>query len=128
MAAPLNRPMSADRGLRLLVVEDEALISALMEDMLAELGHHVVACVGSIEEAASLASGADFDAALLDVSLGGTTVDAVAETLARRGKPFIFTTGDDRTIPPAFKDRPTLLKPYQIEQLGALLAGLRRPA
>ena len=45
-----------------------------------------------------------------------------AEALARRGKPFIFTTGyGQRGIPQAYKDRPLLPKPYQMEQLGQAL-------
>jgi hypothetical protein len=47
----------------------------------------------------------------------------VAKTLARRGKPFVFTTGyGERVIPPEFKDRPLLPKPYHIEQLGEILS------
>jgi|SRR5438045_6830395 len=109
-------------GLRVLVVEDEVMISMLVEDMLAELGHQVVAFAASVEEAASLAADAEFDAALLDVNLNGQTVDLIAEALARRGKPFIFTTGyGQRGIPQAYKDRPLLPKPYQMEQLGQAL-------
>jgi len=110
-------------GLRVLVVEDEAMISTLVEDMVTELGHSVAGLAASVEEAAGLAEGADFDVALLDVNLQGQTVESVAATLVRRGKPFVFTTGyGERVIPPEFKDRPLLPKPYQIEQLGEILS------
>jgi len=110
-------------GLRVLVVEDEVMISTLVEDMVTELGHSVAAHAASVEEAAGLAEGAEFDVALLDVNLQGQTVESVAATLARRGKPFVFTTGyGERVIPPEFKDRPLLPKPYQIEQLGEILS------
>jgi CheY-like chemotaxis protein len=110
-------------GLRVLVVEDEVMISTLVEDMVTELGHSVAAHAASVEEAADLAEGGDFDVALLDVNLQGRTVESVAATLARRGKPFVFTTGyGERVIPPEFKDRPMLPKPYQIEQLGEILS------
>ena len=124
------RPAMADAakihrngGLRVLVVEDEVMISTLVEDMVTELGHSVAAHAASVEEAAGLAEGDDFDVALLDVNLQGQTVESVAATLARRGKPFVFTTGyGERVIPPEFKDRPLLPKPYQIEQLGEILS------
>jgi CheY-like chemotaxis protein len=123
MAEPLMKPASHPGGLRLLVVEDEVMISALVEDMLAELGHSIVGLAASVEEAAGLAAGAEFDVALLDVNLQGETVESVAATLARRGKPFVFTTGyGERAIPAAFKDRPLLPKPYHIDQLGEILA------
>src|SRR5262249_51029054 len=112
-----------NRGLRVLVVEDEAMIMTLVEDMVAELGHSVAGLAASVEEAAGLAEGAECDVALLDVNLQGQTVESVAATLARRGKPFVFTTGyGERVIPPEFKDRPMLPKPYQIEQLGEILS------
>ena len=113
--------------LRVLVVEDEVMIMTLVEDMVTELGHCVAGLAASVEEAAGLAEGAEFDVALLDVNLQGQTVESVAATLARRGKPFVFTTGyGERVIPPEFKDRPLLPKPYQIEQLGEILSRVTR--
>jgi len=117
-----------DGGLLVLVVEDEAMISTLVEDMVTELGHRVAGLAASLEEAAGLAEGAEFDVALLDVNLHGQTVESVAKTLARRGKPFVFTTGyGERVIPPEFKDRPMLPKPYQIDQLGEILTRVTNP-
>jgi CheY-like chemotaxis protein len=122
MAEALKKRAARNGGLRLLVVEDEVMISALVEDMAAELGHSIVALAASVEEAAGLAAGAEFDVALLDVNLQGQTVERVAATLARRGKPFVFTTGySERVIPAEFKDRPMLPKPYHIDQLGEIL-------
>jgi CheY-like chemotaxis protein len=113
----------ATSGLRVLVVEDETVISMLVEDMLAELGHQVVAVASTLEQAAQLADEAQFDGALLDVNLHGLKVDPVADTLARRGIPFIFTTGyGERGVPQSYRDRPTLQKPYRTEDLGQALA------
>jgi CheY-like chemotaxis protein len=115
-------------GLRILIVEDETMIAMLVEDMLAELGHATVGIAANIEEAAKLAAEAVFDAALLDVNLSGKTVDPIANTLARRGIPFAFTTGIDQSgIPQAYRDRVTLQKPYVIEQLKEALARMMRP-
>jgi CheY-like chemotaxis protein len=114
---------SAPTGLRILVVEDELMISMLVEDMLAELGHEVVGTAASIEEASRLARSGDFDGALLDVNLNGYTVDAVADALVGRNIPFVFTTGyGQQGVPEAYRDRPMLQKPYQIEQLSRALA------
>lgn len=127
MAASDKAATATGTGLRVLVVEDEVMISMLVEDMLAELGHHVFAFAVSLEEAGELASTGDFDAALLDVNLNGQKVDAVAETLVRRGKPFVFTTGyGERGVPKGYQDRPMLPKPYQIEQLAQALASAVR--
>jgi CheY-like chemotaxis protein len=123
MADAAKKAARPNGGLRVLVVEDEVMISTLVEDMVTELGHSIAGLAASLEEAAGLAEGGDFDVALLDVNLQGQTVESVAATLARRGKPFVFTTGyGERVIPPEFKDRPLLPKPYQIEQLGEILS------
>jgi len=99
------------------------MISMLVEDMLAELGHKVAGIAASLEEAARLATQADFDGALLDVNLNGKTVEIVVETLLRRGIPFVFTTGyGQQGIPDAYRDWPALQKPYQTQQLGQALA------
>ena len=128
MAASPNRPAGAAAGLRLLVVEDEVMIASMIEEMATELGHRIVGLAASVEEAARLADETEFDAALLDVNLQGRSVEAIADTLARRGKPFVFTTGyGERGIPPRFKDRPMLPKPYKIEELGEVLARIAHP-
>ena len=123
MMTPAPSQASMTRGLRILVVEDELMISMLVEDMLAELGHKVAGIAASIEEATRLADQGDFDGALLDVNLNGKTIDAVAETLMRRHIPFVFTTGyGQQGIPDAYRDWPALQKPYQTQQLGQALA------
>lgn len=122
MIASAHGSGSATAGLRILVVEDELMISMLVEDMLAELGHEVAGTAASIEEASRLARFGDFDGALLDVNLNGQTVDAVAHALVDRNIPFVFTTGyGQQGIPEAYRDRPMLQKPYQIEQLSHAL-------
>ena len=110
---------------RLLVVEDEYLIRMLLEDMLAELGYDVAAAVGTMAEASEFAANGEFHAAILDVNLDGQEIYPVAEILAKRGLPFVFVTGyGERSLPEPYRDHPTLQKPFQAEQLKAVLDGL----
>jgi len=114
---------------RVLLVEDEYLIRMLLEDMLADLGYDVAAAVGSIAEASAHAAKDDFGIAILDVNLDGQEIFPVADILAERGLPFIFVTGyGERTLPERYRDRPTLQKPFQAEQLEAVLNGMPRAA
>jgi len=71
-AAPDARP---DRP-RIVVVEDEAMIAMMIEDMLEDMGCVVAGSFGDLGSAMRWVSGheGDFDAALLDVNLGGETV------------------------------------------------------
>ena len=58
-----------------------------------------------------------------DVNLNGHTVYPVAEVLDKRGVPFVFSTGyGERGLPKPYGDRPTLQKPFQLENLDQTLA------
>jgi len=110
---------------RILLVEDEYLIRMLLEDMVADLGHNVIAAVGTIAEARALASTGDFHAAILDVNVDGEKIFPVADILTERGLPFAFLTGyGENSLPDAYRGRPALLKPFQVAQLESTLNGL----
>ena len=111
---------------RVLLVEDEAMIAMLMEDMLSELECDVVATVGELQEALAIAGTGAFDLAFLDVNLRGSPVYPVAVALRARGIPFAFVTGYGTSgVDPAHPDAPVLQKPFQGRDLEAVLARLR---
>jgi CheY-like chemotaxis protein len=103
---------------RVLVVEDELMIRMLLEGMLSDFGHSVVAEAGRIEEALTLAKEAEFDIAVLDVNLHGKPITPVVEVLVARGLPFVFASGSGRHgVPEPYRNSPTLQKPFQSEAL-----------
>src|SRR6201996_5155697 len=105
-------------GKRIFVVEDESMFRMLLEVMLEDLGHSVAAEAGSIDEALKLAKEADFDVAVLDVNLNSKPITPVAEALVERGLPFVFASGyGQRGVPEAYRNNPTLQKPFQVEAL-----------
>jgi CheY-like chemotaxis protein len=111
-------------GLRAFVVEDEALVLLTLEDMLAEVGCRVVVASQHVDEALRLAVDAAVDVALLDVNVGGTRIDPVAQVLAARNIPIVFVTGYEAPTLPEGLGRVTRVgKPFQA---GELVAGLRR--
>ena len=63
------------------LVEDETLIRFMTAEMVEELGHRVVAEAGSIEEGLPFAKSADFDLALLDISIGGIASPRLPKSL-----------------------------------------------
>ena len=118
-------------GLRLFLVEDEALVAMLLEDMLADLGCVVVDIAGSVRDALNRL-GSDFsraDAAVLDVNLDGEMVFPVADLLAEQGLPFMFVTGFGRDgIGERYPGAPVLAKPYSARSLTHALAHFSRRA
>jgi CheY-like chemotaxis protein len=100
------------------VVEDEAMVAMLLESMLQELGHEVVAIAGKTHEAARLATEAPIDLAVLDVNLNGEFTYEIARLLQTRGIPFLFATGyGNAGLSPEWRDVPTLQKPFQLREL-----------
>jgi CheY-like chemotaxis protein len=117
MTSPANGD-TLPQAKRILIVEDEMMIRMLLEDMLGELGYTVAAEVGRIDEALDAVKNGGFDVAILDVNLNGENTAPVAEALAARGTPFVFATGyGEHGLPEAFRDRPTLKKPFQMDGL-----------
>jgi CheY-like chemotaxis protein len=111
---------------RVLLVEDEAVIAMLMEDMLGELSCEVAETVGEIDAAIAAAKTAAVDLAFVDVNLGGTPAWPVAKVLRERGIPFAFVTGyGSAGADPAHADAPVLQKPFRWQELEAILQRLR---
>lgn len=116
---------SSLNGLKVLVVEDEMLVSMLVEDMLADLGCLVVGPAAEIEEAMSLADSADIDLALLDVNLGGKPIFPVADRLKARGVPFAFASGyGEAGLSEDHRGAAVLQKPFREADLAKALRGL----
>ena len=102
---------------KLLVVEDDVLIRTLLADMLCEIGYTVAAEAASIDEALEATRKTDFDLAILDANLEGRSVSPVADALVARDIGFVFVTGYGDHELPAYRDRPTLRKPFQMDAL-----------
>jgi CheY-like chemotaxis protein len=106
-----DRPRLA--GKRVLLVEDEALLSMVLVDYLTEAGCIVVGPAHTVDKAAALINEATFDAALLDVNLSGRTSQDLALALTQKGVPFAFVTGYGREgLPITFRQALMVEKPF----------------
>ena len=79
-------------GLRLLVVEDDAILLMDLEQILQSAGAEIVLCRSVADALAALAENR-IAAAVLDFRIGQETIVPVARQLSQRGTPFIFYTG-----------------------------------
>ena len=117
--------MSTTRRKRILLVEDEALVAMLLEDMIQELGFEVVGPALRLERAAELVDSEVFDAAILDVNLGGCRSYPIAERLVAKGVPFAFATGYGSPGVVEWRDRvPLIRKPFEKSTLSSVVEGL----
>lgn len=110
-------------GVRVVVVEDESLVSMLLEDMLDDLGCTVVAAASELEDASTKLSSTAYDVVILDVNLNGARTFGIAETLAQNGTPFVFSTGyGAEGIPEHLRAVPIMSKPFAGREVERALA------
>jgi CheY-like chemotaxis protein len=109
-------------GLRILLVEDEAIIAMTAEDMIEELGCAVSGTASTLSEAMAAIDSGGFDVVLLDINLNGVESLPAAARLRERGLPFVFTTGYGAAGGAGFEEAPLVAKPYQVGDLAAAIA------
>ena len=105
-------------ALRILVVEDEAMIAFFIEDCLIALGHDVVGPTARVANALGLVDNEAFDLALLDINVAGEEIYPVAKALKARGIPFLFLSGyGSKGLRDEWIDSAMLQKPFSPEAL-----------
>ena len=98
---------------RVLVIEDEALVAMLIEEMIHDSGGEMVGPASTVTDALALARDAQADVALLDLNLKGVLAYPVAEVLRGRGMPIVFASGYGAdALVRRFQDCPMLDKPF----------------
>jgi CheY-like chemotaxis protein len=117
------------KGLSVLVVEDESIVSLMVESMLTELGCTEVWYASGVSEALEILAERTPDAAVLDVNLAGEQAYPVASRLAAEAIPFIFATGYGASgINREWDTRPVIQKPFHSDALASALATALQPA
>nr|WP_038623425.1 response regulator [Stutzerimonas stutzeri] len=101
-----------------MVVEDEALVGMLLEDMLNDIGCAHVEVLSRFADGLLAAETGSFDLAVLDVNLDGVASFPIAEQLIARNIPLVFATGYGASgMDPRFSNVPTLQKPFFFNDL-----------
>lgn len=119
----IERPLAL-HDKRILLLEDDALISIDMEDMLLSLGVRQVLVAHTIEEARALAERETVDAAVLDLVIGQDRCEDFAIQMAARRVPIVFASGmhDTASLPEALREVQTVDKPCTTQALHAALS------
>jgi len=109
-------------GMRVLVVEDEMLISLMLTDMLEQLGCSAVGPAATLGEAWPLVEAQAYDCAVLDVHVDGQSVYDLADAVSARGCPVVIASGSGSdALPERFRNAILLPKPYSVTALEAAL-------
>lgn len=99
-------------GRRVLIVEDNALISMELETTLEEGGYAIVGRANSVTEAhALITTGAEIDLVVLDIDLNGEYSFPIADLLIEKNIPFTFASGFETMAKDNGYTAPVLRKP-----------------
>jgi two-component system, response regulator PdtaR len=102
------------KALRVLVVEDDAMLAMLLGDMLEEMGHDI--CAIEATEANAVAAAVQFrpNLMIVDVRLGdGSGLAAVEEILRTGPVPHLFVSGDTSRVRALRPGAVVIQKPFR---------------
>jgi two-component SAPR family response regulator len=126
----MARHHPALRGIRVLIVEDEAILALDLADRLKREGCDVIGPVSRETKALAVLELDRPDAVVLDLNLNGKVPIDLAHTMVARHIPFVIVTGygtrpsDD----PALLAAPRLQKPVNMADLVRSLSDIIRRA
>jgi DNA-binding NtrC family response regulator len=111
------------RGIRILLVEDEALIAWDTAERIRTCGADVLGPAASVAQACALLDSGAPDAAVLNVNLRRQSLLPLLDKLKLRGVPFIFATGYSQdTLPDEYAGCTFITKPFETGKLLQALA------
>ena len=120
---PATLPMM-NRVCRVLLVDDDDLVSATAAAMLEDLSYEVIAASSGEDALGLLAAGIGIDCVLTDHAMPGMTGLDLANEIRRRWPdlPVILATGYADALEQGVGSTPFLAKPYRLQTLANLLA------
>ena len=118
--------IDAELATDVLIIEDEAIISADIESLVRELGHRVTGTATTHDEAVDAVARHRPGLVLADIQLadGSSGIDAVKDILKRIDVPVIFITAFPERLLTGERPEPTFLitKPFQPETVKAAIS------
>jgi CheY-like chemotaxis protein len=106
------------KALRVLVIEDDALIAMMVAELLAGMGHEVCATASTEAEAVIAATRYGPDLMIVDAGLGqGSGVSAVEEVLRAGPVPHVFISGDAERVRRRKPNAVVVRKPFRGAEL-----------
>jgi two-component system, response regulator PdtaR len=106
------------KPLRILLMEDDAVIGTLLAELLEVMGHEVCAIEANEADAVAAAVRSSPDLMIVDVWLNdGSGVSAVDEILRTTSVPHVFVSGDPSPVQTLRADAVVIQKPFRERDL-----------
>lgn len=106
--------MNQVAALRVLLVEDEAIIAMLLAEVLGGMGYEVCAIEATEADAVAAAVRCRPDLMIVDARLGAGSGVSAVETILRAGPvPHVFVSGDSSSVHALRPDAVVMQKPFR---------------
>ncbi|MFA5957590.1 hypothetical protein [Hyphomicrobium sp.] len=110
---------------RVLLIEDNALISMDLEEILKNFGCHVLGPRVRVQDALDAIESEDIDVAVVDYMLEDGDAEPIARKLNDKGIPFAFCTGTPQAhVGSLYPHTPILGKPFNPEDVSTVVNSL----
>lgn len=110
---------------KILIIEDDALIGMLLGELLEGLGHKICAIASTEIDAVAAAVEFKPDLLIVDANLRqGSGISAVRQITKKCQVPYIFMTGEPRSVIEAMPEAIVIGKPYSLQTLSRAMADL----
>jgi CRP-like cAMP-binding protein len=113
--------------LKILVIEDNALVADAICDLVRDSGCDVAGPVGCLQHGFQFLSDRTVDGAIVDIDLHGSGSFPICDELRRRNVPLFFLSGDatPTDVPSQFRKAKFLTKPLDAGEFKTALAEIR---
>ncbi|QRG04548.1 response regulator [Xanthobacter dioxanivorans] len=110
------------KGLRILIVEDDAMIGMHLAEVLEEMGHEVCAVEATEADAVAAAERCMPDLMIVDAWLrNGSGISAVESICRSRPVPHVFVSGDAASVKAILPTAVVVEKPFREEVLARVI-------
>jgi two-component SAPR family response regulator len=116
--------MATLSGIKVLLVEDEALVALGIADQLIRAGAVIVGPCPTAQRAIAALETADVDVAVIDFVLADSNSEPVQDALERRGVPFVVLTAYPPVLVRRERSQIILSKPVASELLESTVRSL----
>lgn len=107
---------------RVLIVEDEAMVSMMLDDLISLANGKVVGIAETLDAGLEMIEYNNYDMVILDVSLAGESSEPIAAKLKEYNVPVVVATGSyPGGLPQAYKGFPVASKPFRVGEVMELV-------
>jgi CheY-like chemotaxis protein len=117
-------PTPPKASLRILIVEDDLMVAAMMQEIVSKLGYEVAGPAGDQPSANKLIETTSINAALISAGLLSSADDSTVNGLVAKGIPFALITGYSDPVDYSYGKIPILPKPFTGLQMSMLIERL----